>query len=141
MEAESGRDMASVLLANGEGFLPPPDMIDSGDAHEICYMRAIAAELALKAFLVSQGWSDNRCRQEIRHDLQKGLASARAAGLCGAADELADVIEVLNAYYPHHTFDRFVLPAGDPRFVPRARFAVGDLIDIVRPYVEASGGR
>ncbi|MBD8907024.1 hypothetical protein MZTS_09915 [Methylorubrum zatmanii] len=112
--------------------------MESGDPRETCYMTAISAELGLKAYLSSQGWSDDRCRRDIRHDLESGLARACAAGLVVPNDGLADAVAVLNAYYPHHAFDRF---DGDPAFASKARAAVAGLLDAVRPYVEASGGR
>lgn len=133
--------MAKVFFANGEGFLPQGDPADVRDGREICYATAIAAELALKAFLITQGWSDDRCRREIRHDLVKGLAFAQAAGLEKTRSELGDVIGVLNAYYPNHAFDRFVAAAGDEAFPARACSVIADLFDRVRPYVEVSGGR
>lgn len=129
-----------MFLANGGGFLPSPASADRRDAREICYAIAIATELALKAFLVAQGWSDDRCRRDVRHDLEKALAFARAAGLRAAA-ELDGVVCVLNAYYPKHVFDSFVVPAGDEAFPARARAIVADLFERVRPQVEASGGR
>ena len=134
------RHLAAVFFANGEGFLPGDVSGDRGDAREICYAIAIATELALKAFLVAQGWSDDRCRRDVRHDLEKALAFARAAGL-KVAPGLDGAIAVLNAYYPKHAFDRFVVPAGDEAFPARARAIVADLFASVRPQVEASGGR
>lgn len=131
-------ELAKTFFANGESFLPSPARVESGDPRDTCYMVSIATELALKAFLASQGWSDDRCRRDIRHDLEKGLASACEAGLGGAVDELADVVTVLNAYYPRHAFDRF---EGDPAFASRARTAIACLFDAVRPYVEVSGGQ
>jgi hypothetical protein len=129
-----------VFLANGEGFLPSLASADRRDAREICYAIAIATELGLKAFLVAQGWSEDRCRRDVRHDLEKALAFAKAAGL-KAVGELDGVVSVLNAYYPKHAFDRFVVPAGDEAFPARARAIVADLFERVRPQVEASGGR
>lgn len=129
-----------MFLANGEGFLPSAASADRREAREICYAIAIAAELALKAFLVAQGWSDDRCRRDVRHDLEKALAFAKAAGLQASA-ELDDVVSVLNAYYPKHAFDSFVVPVGDAAFPARARATVTDLFERVRPQVEASGGR
>ncbi|WP_144378898.1 hypothetical protein [Mesorhizobium amorphae] len=134
------RELAAVFLANGEGFLRGSDAADRGDAREICYVIAIATELVLKAFLVARGWSDDRCRRHVRHDLEKALAFAKAAGLKAVAG-LDGIVTVLNAYYPTHTFDRFVVPAGDAAFPARARAIVGDLFERVRPQVEASGGR
>lgn len=74
---EIERELAQVLFANGVGFLPSAASADRGDAREICYAIAIATELALKAFLVAQGWSDDRCRRHVRHDLEKALPSPR----------------------------------------------------------------
>ncbi|MCP3404792.1 hypothetical protein [Bradyrhizobium sp. CCGB01] len=48
---------------------------------------------------------------------------------------------MLNAYYPTHAFDSFVVPDGDAAFPARARAIVCDLFERVRPQVEASGGR
>lgn len=141
VKTRSGRDLASVYLANGAEFLPQSSAVDGRDARDACYATAIAAELVLKAFLASQGWSDDRCRQDIRHNLEKGLAAARDAGLSDVSSELADVIAVLNAYYPRHAFDRFSVPADEPAFPSRARAAVAGLFDIVRPYVMDAGGR
>ncbi len=134
----SASELARTSFANGEGFLPSPALAESWDPRDTCYKIAIAAELGLKAFLASQGWSDDRCRRDIRHDFEKGLASTREAGLVGKRDELAEVLAVLNAYYPHHAFDRF---DGGAAFASKARAAIAGLLDAVRPYVEASGGR
>lgn len=131
-------ERARALLATGEEFLPSPERAETGDPRDTCYKTAIAAELGLKAYLSSQGWSDDRCRRDVRHDLEKGLSHACEAGLDAATDALADAVAVLNAYYPRHAFDRF---DGDAAFASRARAAVAGLLDAVRPYVEASGGR
>ncbi|MFW2829811.1 hypothetical protein [Sphingomonas sp. ID0503] len=93
---EIDSELAATFLANGEGFLPGADTADRGDAREICYAIAIAIELALKAFLVAQGWSDDRCRNKVRHDLEKALAFAKAEGLKATA-ELESTVSVLNA--------------------------------------------
>lgn len=134
------RELAAVFLASGEGFLPGADTADRGDAREICYAIAIATELVLKASLVAQGWSDDRCRRDVRHDLEKALAFAKAAGL-KAVVGLDGIVSVLNAYYPKHAFDSFVVPAGDAAFPVKARAIVAKLFERVRPQVEASGGQ
>ena len=140
-DSEVDGDLAQVFFSNGEGFLPRNDPSDARDGREICYATAIAAELALKAFLLTQGWTDDRCRREIRHDLEKALTCAQAAGLEKAPSESGYVIGVLNAYYPNHAFDRFVAPAGDEAFPARARSVIAELFERVKPYVEVSGGR
>jgi hypothetical protein len=134
------RELAFVFLANGEGFLPSAAAVEHVDAGGTCYSIAIAAELVLKAFLVTKGWSDERCRRDIRHDLEKALGFAMTAGL-DAPSELTGVLAVLNAYYPKRAFDRFVVPAGDEAFPARARAVVAGLIESVRSQAEASGGR
>lgn len=134
------RELAAVFLANGEGFLPSAASDDRGEVGEICYVIAIATELALKAFLVAQGWSDDRCRRDVSHDLERALAFANAAGL-NVGPELDGAIGVLNAYYPKHAFDRFAVPAGDGEFPARARAIVAGLFASVRLQFEASGGR
>jgi hypothetical protein len=74
VEANEEIERARALLANGVEFLPSPARADTGDPRDTCYMTAIAAELGLKAYLSSQGWSDDRCRRDVRHDLETGLA-------------------------------------------------------------------
>ncbi|HEY9579555.1 MAG TPA: hypothetical protein VIR65_06780 [Rhizorhapis sp.] len=133
------RELAAVFFANGDGFLPSDAADNRIDGREVCYGSAIAAELVLKAYLLAKGWSDDRCRRDIRHDLEQALASARAAGLDAASPDLDGVIGVLNIYYPKHAFDRFVPPAGCKAFPTKARTIVASLFDIVRPHIEASG--
>jgi hypothetical protein len=140
MGEEARNELASVYFANGEGFLPHASAADSRDG-ESCYATAIACELVLKAFLLAQGWSDDRCRREIHHDLATGLVRAQEAGLTGTPDELGYVIGVLNSYYPKHAFDRFIAPVGDATFPLRARLVVSQVFELVRPYVEDPTGR
>lgn len=135
LAGEIDRELVAVLFANGEGFLPSAAAAEGIDAGETCYSIAIATELVLKAFLVAKGWSDDRCRRDVRHDLEKALAFAQAMGLEAMPDELGYVIGVLNAYYPKHAFDRFVAPADDEAFPARARSVVAGLFDAVRPHV------
>lgn len=136
MSEKAKNELASVFFANGEGFLPHASAADSRDGGESCYAIAIACEPVLKAFLLTQGWSDDRCRREIRHDLATGLVRAQEAGLTGTPNELGYVIGVLNSYYPKHAFDRFIAPVGDPTFPLRARSVISQVFELVRPYVE-----
>lgn len=61
-----------------------------------------ALELALKALLLQQGWTDDRCRLEIRHDLAKGLGAARVSGSAIGDSALCMLVEVLNPFYRAH---------------------------------------
>lgn len=131
-------DLSAVFFANGEGFLRTAGLLDGSDDRHSCYATAIATELVLKAFLLSRGWSDGRCRRDIGHDLVKALAFAQAEELKLAPNGLGDVIGVLNAYYPRHAFDSFVAPAGDTTFAAQARGDVADLFDVVRPHMKVA---
>src|SRR3546814_21052129 len=133
------RVLAAVVFANGDGFLPSDAADNRIDGREVCYGSAIAAELVLKAYLLAKGWSDDRCRRDIRHDLEQALASARAAGLDAASPDLDGVIGVLTIYYPKHAFDRFVPPAGCKAFPTKARTIVASLFDIFRHHTADIG--
>jgi hypothetical protein len=85
VETREGIERARGLFANGEAFLPSPAQAENADARDTCYMTAIAAELGIKAYFSSKGWSDDRCRRDIRHDLERGLASACEAGMVAPA--------------------------------------------------------
>ena len=71
-----------VFLDNAQGFLragsegPEPEAW-APHAQMLC----CAIELALKAVLIASGWTDDRNRREIRHDLVRGLKAATGAGL------------------------------------------------------------
>lgn len=56
-------------------------------------------ELVLKAALRSQGWSDDRCRVEIRHDLSRALAAVEAAGLARPDKETREIVGWLSEGY------------------------------------------
>src|SRR3546814_10385490 len=131
MQVRTGSGLASLLF----GFF----FFSSRRRHTICALVTGVQTCALPIYLLAKGWSDDRCRRDIRHDLEQALASARAAGLDAASPDLDGVIGVLNIYYPKHAFDRFVPPAGCKAFPTKARTLVASLFDIVRPHIEASG--
>lgn len=128
---------ARGLLANGEEFAVAGTGGERRSPRHLLHDRDRRRAWA-EGVSSSQGWSDDRCRQDIRHDLEKGLSHADKSGMVGTGDDLGDVIAVLNAYYQCHAFDRF---DSDPAFASKARAEVARLLDVVRPYVEASGGR
>jgi hypothetical protein len=139
-DVDTRRALARFFVTRSVDFLPDRAQVARLDARDSCYGVAIAVELALKAFLLCRGWTDDRCRRELRHDLVKALAIGRAEGLSGCLRGLTEVVAVLNAYYPRHDFDRFSVPAGEIQFPIRAREEVADLIAIVRVHVEDCPG-
>jgi hypothetical protein len=70
----------------------------------LCY----ALELGLKAFVRASGWSDERCRREIRHDLVKACRAAVGAGLPVQGPETMRMLVVLTPFYATHTLEDFV---------------------------------
>ncbi len=64
---------------------------DSNPCNEEVVLQNVgyAAELGLKALLRANGWSDDRCRSEVRHDLVKALRAAESVGLA-LQDSLAE---------------------------------------------------
>lgn len=61
-----------------------------------------AVELALKAFLLWSGWSDDRCRLEVRHDLAIALAAAEQLGLFLGDQQARALIATLSPFYRRH---------------------------------------
>ncbi|MNT49176.1 hypothetical protein D3C72_1860100 [compost metagenome] len=63
------------------------------------YFLAIAIELALKAYLLQRGITDDWNRIHLRHDLNKALRCARMAGLRHLPDGLPQLITALSPLY------------------------------------------
>jgi len=63
------------------------------------YFLAIAIELALKAYLLQRGITDDWNRIHLRHDLNKALRCARMAGLRYLPDGLPQLISTLGPLY------------------------------------------
>lgn len=67
-----------------------------------------ALELGLKAFVRANGWSDDRCHREIRHDLVKAWRAAEEAGLSPLDAEMARLLVVLTPFYATHSIAELV---------------------------------
>lgn len=97
------RPLAERFLRNARSFWNGTDelvpLLPDGARHFL----AIAIELALKAYLLHRGISDDWNRIHVRHDLLKALKSARRAGLDGAPARLVKIAAALNPYYKTHT--------------------------------------
>ena len=93
------------LLENAAGFLAGWRHLSRDDRHsrEILFHRiACAIELSLKSFLQFRGWSDERCRLEIRHDLTKALDAAARLGFRPSRPDLHPLVAILSPYYCRH---------------------------------------
>ena len=93
------------LLKNAAGFLAGAQHLSRDDRHarEILFHHiACAIELSLKSFLQFRGWSDERCRLEIRHDLTKALDAAERLGLHPSYPDLHPLLTILSPYYCRH---------------------------------------
>src|SRR3989338_5229410 len=85
-----------------EGWAPPAQMV------------CCAIELALKAVLIASGWTDDRNRREIRHDLVRGLKAATGAGLKVRSERTQAVLAALSPRYARHELDDMGKDAGRP---------------------------
>ncbi|MAM72536.1 MAG: hypothetical protein CMO29_01835 [Tistrella sp.] len=94
------------LLENAAGFLAGAQQHlfrDDRHSREILFHRiACAIELSLKSFLQFRGWSDERCRLEIRHDLTKALDAAARLGFRPSRPDLPPLVAILSPYYCRH---------------------------------------
>lgn len=99
----SDRHLGRVFIRNAERFFSGTDEILPLFPDSARHFMAIAVELALKAYLLHRGISDDWNRIHVRHDLTKALKSATRAGFKGAPPGLAKIAVALSPYYKTHT--------------------------------------
>lgn len=93
------RRLAQALAGNARAFR---EMAKAGGSEingSRSYFLAIAIELALKAYLLQRGITDDWNRVHLRHDLNKALRCARMAGLRHLPDGLPQLIAALSPLY------------------------------------------
>jgi hypothetical protein len=93
------------LLENAARFLAGARHLSRDDRHSreiLLHHLACAIELSLKSFLQFRGWSDERCRLEIRHDLTKALDAAEGLGFHPSSPDLHSLLAILSPYYCRH---------------------------------------
>lgn len=100
------RRLAERFLRNARSFWNGTDELVPRFPDGARHFLAIAIELALKAYLLHRGISDDWNRIHVRHDLLKALKSAKRAGFDGAPPGLAKIAAALNPYYKAHTLPR-----------------------------------
>jgi hypothetical protein len=93
------RRLAQVLWANAWTFREMAQVGNSEIDGSRAYYLAIAIELALKAYLLQCGITDDWNRIHLRHDLNKALRCARMAGLRHLPDGLPQLISALSPLY------------------------------------------
>ncbi|HET6377262.1 MULTISPECIES: hypothetical protein [Hyphomicrobiales] len=98
----------------------------------------IAIELSLKSFLQCHGWSDERCRVELRHDLVRALAAARKLGLRPSDPDLARIVAVLSPFYRRHATAELAAQAPEPLEPERTLQVMERLLDDVRAATSSS---
>lgn len=93
------RRLAQVLSGNARVFREMAQAGNSETDRSRAYFLAIAIELALKAYLLQRGITDDWNRIHLRHDLNKALRCARMAGLRHLPDGLPQLIAALSPLY------------------------------------------
>ena len=97
------RALARPFLRNAEGFFHGTDELLPLFPDNALHFMAIATELALKAYLLGRGISDDWNRIHVRHDLSNALKCAIRAGFKESSPRLAEVAAVLSPYYKSHS--------------------------------------
>ncbi|WP_341022577.1 hypothetical protein [Brevundimonas diminuta] len=93
------RRLAQALAGNARAF---KEMAQAGDSEingSRSFFLAIAIELALKAYLLQRGITDDWNRIHLRHDLNKALRCARLAGFRRLPDGLPQLTAALSPLY------------------------------------------
>lgn len=100
------RPIAEVFLDNAEGFLWAADYdhVVSGEAalQSIC----VALDLALKAYLIGYGWTDDQTRRLIRHNLPRAVQHATRLGFV-IPKRCKTLASFAGPYYQVHALDEF----------------------------------
>lgn len=131
------RPLAATFRRNAAGFHQAAEAMLGRHAEGARYVLAIAIELALKAYLLDRGISDDWNRVYLRHDLVKALRFARRAGFNGAPAKLPELAALLGPYYQVHAISQMPPEAIASVCWSQACMMVRDLIDAV---AVAAGG-
>lgn len=123
------RQLAIAFLRNARGFHAGSAASRQHSGHRSGHFLAIAVELALKAYLLHRGISDEWNRVHIRHDLVRALKCAHRAGL---RDIPVGVMEIAERLGPPYQSGAFSTTSAD--YVGSERWA--DFSDTVRALIE-----
>lgn len=125
------RPLAAKFRRNAAGFHQGAEAVLTRYHEGARYFLAIAIELALKAYLLDRGISDDWNRVYLRHDLVKALRFARRAGFTDAPAELPELAALLSPYYKVHAISEMPPEAIASACWSEACTTVRDLIDAV----------
>ncbi len=95
------RPLAATFRRNATGFHQGAEAVLTRHPEGARYFLAIAIELALKAYLLDRGISDDWNRVYLRHDLVKVLRFARRAGFTAVPAQLPGLAALLSPYKVH----------------------------------------
>lgn len=70
-------------------------------------------ELLLKAFLQTRGWTDERCKDEVGHDLNAGLEACEREGFEHVDPRARALLAALSHYSSRHRVADFVAAGAD----------------------------
>ena len=130
------RPLAATFRRNATGFHQGAEAVLTRHPEGARYFLAIAIELALKAYLLDRGISDDWNRVYLRHDLVKVLRFARRAGFIAVPVQLPELAAFLSPYYSVHAIPEMSPHAIGSVCWVEACETVGALIGAV---VEAAG--
>lgn len=123
--------LAYTLRRNAAGFHEAAEAAQDRHPEVTRYFLAIAIELALKAYLLDRGISDDWNRIHIRHDLIKALKCARRAGFNGSPAGLPALAVFLSPYFEVHAISAMAPDVVASVSWPEACETVRDLIAAV----------
>lgn len=136
----SDRRLAEVLVGNARSFHSIAQTANDPTGGSRAYTMAIAIELALKAYLLQRGITDDWSRIYLRHDLNRALRCARIAGLRDMREGLVNLAAALSSHYAAGALS---WGQGSP-FVPMASEVadqiVAELLAAVEAAIRAGGG-
>jgi len=133
--------LAYTFRLNAAGFHEAAETAQDRHPEVTRYFLAIAIELALKAYLLERGISDDWNRIHIRHDLTKALKCARRAGFNGSPDGLPTLAAFLSPYYEVHAISAMAPDAIASVSWPEACDTVRGLIAAVSAAIDREASR
>ena len=131
----SKRWRGKYLFDNAVEFLAGAHRLHAaGDSHSrevLFHLIGCAVELSLKSYLHFRGWNDDRCRDEVRHNLVKALAAAERLGLHRRHPDVRMLTRILSPYYRCHRIRELAKREPAPISPGRALRAAEGLLDDV----------
>lgn len=138
------RSLAVTFRRNAAGFHQGAEAVLTRHPEGSRYFLAIAIELALKAYLLDRGISDNWNRVYLRHDLVKALRYARRAGFTGAPAKLHELAALLSPYYSVHAISEMspeaIASVCWVESCGTVRDLIGDVAEAARRHVSSEEG-